>query len=145
MLLKCYIQYASKFGKLSSGHRAGKVQFSFQSKNGQCQRMLKLPHNCTHLSSVQFSLSVVSDSLRNHGLQHARPPYPLPTSGVYPNSCPLSLSCRPTILFSVVLFSSCLQSFSKSGSFPMSQIFASGGQSIGVSASATVFPMNIQD
>ena len=91
----------------------------------------------------QFSHSVVSDSLWPHGPQHARPPCP---SGVYSNSCPLSLRCHPTILSSVVSFSSCLQSFPTSGSwFSMSQFFASGGQSIGVSASASVLPMNIQD
>ena len=96
-------------------------------------------------SSVQFSHSVVSDSLQPHGLQHARPPYPSPTPGVYPNSCPLSWWCHPTISSSVVPFSSCPQSFPTSGSFPMSQLFASGSQSTGVSASASVLPMNTQD
>ena len=96
-------------------------------------------------SSVQFSSSVVSDFLRPHGLQHARPPCPLPTPGVYSNSCTLSQWCHPTISSSAVPFSSCLHSFSASGSFPMSQFFASGGQSTGVSASASVLPMNIQD
>ena len=91
-----------------------------------------------------FSL-VVSDSLQPHGLQHARPPCPSPTPGVYSNSCPLSLWCHPTISSSVVPFSSYLQSFPASGTFPVSQFFASGGQSIGVSASASVLPMNIQD
>ena len=97
------------------------------------------------LHSVQFSHSVVSDSLRSYGLQHARPHCPSPTPGVYPNSCPLSRWCHPTISSSVIPFSSFLQSFSASGSFPMSQTFTSGGQSIGVSASASVLPMNIQD
>ena len=96
-------------------------------------------------SSVQFSHSVVSNSLLPHGLQHARPPCPSPTPRVYSNSCLLSWWCHPTILSSVVPFSSCLQSFPASGSFQMSQFFTSGGQSIGVSASATVLPMNIQD
>ena len=96
------------------------------------------------LSSVQFSCSVVSDSLRPHGLQHARPPCPSPTPGVYPNSCPLSQWCHPTISSSVIPFS-CPQSFLASGSFQMSQLFTSGGQSIGVSASASVLPMNTQD
>ena len=101
-------------------------------------------------STVQFSLSVVSDSLWPHGLQHTRPPCSSPTPRAYPNSCPLSRWCHPTISSSVVPFSSCLQSFPESGSFPMSQLFAPGGQSIGgqsnrVSASASVFPMNIQD
>ena len=84
----------------------------------------------------------MSDSLRLHGLQHARPTCPLPTPGVYSNSCPLSQWCHPTILSSVIPFSSCLQSFSASGSFQMSQFFAPGGQSIGVSASTSVSPSN---
>ena len=79
------------------------------------------------------------------GLQHTRPPCPLPTPGVYSNSCPLSQWCHPTISSSVVPFSSHLQSFPATGSFQMSQLFASGGQSIGVSASTSVLPMNIQD
>ena len=83
--------------------------------------------------------------LRPHGLQHARPPCPLPTSRVYSNSCPLSRWCHPTISSSVLPFSSHLQSFPASGSFPMSQLFVSGGQSTGVSASASVLPMNIQN
>ena len=95
--------------------------------------------------SVQFSHSVMSDSLRPHGRQHARPHCPSPTPRVYPSSCPLSLWCHLTISFSVVPFSSCLQSFPASGSFQMSQLFASGGQSIGVSASTSVLPMNTQD
>ena len=93
---------------------------------------------------VQFSHSVMSDSLRTHGLQHARPPCPSPTPRVYPNSCPLSWWCQPTISSSVILFSSCLQSFPPSGSFQMSQFWASGGQSTGVSASTSVHPVNIQ-
>ena len=96
-------------------------------------------------SSVQFSFSVVSNSLWPHEPQHARPPCPSPTPGVYSNSCPLSQWCHPTISSSVVPFSSCLQSFPASGSFPMSQLFASGGQSIGISASISVLPMNTQD
>ena len=95
--------------------------------------------------SVQFSRSVMSDSLRPHRLQHARPPCPSPTPGVYSNSCPLSRWCHPTLSSSVVPFSSCLQSFPASGSFPASQLFASGGQSIRSSASASVLPMNTQD
>ena len=96
------------------------------------------------ISSVQFSHSVVSDSFQPHGLQHARPSWP-PTPGVYSNSCPLNQWCHPTISSSVIPFSSCLQSFPASGSFPMSQFFPSGGQSIGASASASILPMNIQD
>ena len=96
-------------------------------------------------SSVQFSHSVMSDSLWHHVLQHARPPCLSPAPRVYLNSCPLSQWCHPTISSSTVPFSSCLQSFPESGSFPMSQFFASGGQRIGVSAWASVLPMNIQD
>ena len=95
--------------------------------------------------SVQFSRSVVSDSLQPHGLQHTRLPCPSPTPGVHPNPCPLSWWCHPTISSSVIPFSSCLQSFPASGSFQMSQFFTSGSQSIGVSASTSVLPMNIQD
>ena len=90
-----------------------------------------------------FSRSVVSDSLQPHGLQIARLPCPPPSPGVCSNSCPLSWWCHPTISSSVIPFSSYLQSFPESGSFPVSQFFASGGQSIG--ASASVLPMNIQD
>ena len=96
-------------------------------------------------SSVQFNRSAMSDSLRPCGLHHARPPCPSSTPRAYSNSCPLSRWCHPTISSSVVPFSSQLQSFPASVSFPMSQFFSSGGQSIGVSASASVFPMNIQD
>ena len=95
-------------------------------------------------SSVQFSCSVVSDSLWPHGLQHARPPCPSPVPRVYSNLCPLSRWCHPTTSSSVIPFS-CLQSFPASGSFQMSQFFVSGGQSIGVSASTSVLPVNIQD
>ena len=95
--------------------------------------------------SVQFSHSVMSDSLWPHRLQHARPPCPSPTPGVYSNSCPLSWWCHPAISSSVIHFSSCLQSFPASGSFPRSQLFTSGDQSIGVSASTSVLPMNTQD
>ena len=97
------------------------------------------------LASVQFSRSVMSNSLRPHRLQHSRLPCPTPTPTAYSNSCPSSLWCRPTISSSVVPFSSRLQSCPASGSFPMSQLFTSGGPSIGVSASASVLPVNIQD
>ena len=97
------------------------------------------------LSLVQFSCSVVSDSLWPHESQHARLPWPTPTPRVHPNSCLLSQWCHPTISSSVVPFSSCPQSFPASGSFLMSQLFASGGRTIGVSASTSVLPMNIQD
>ena len=97
------------------------------------------------ISSVQFSGSVVSDSLQHHESQHARPSCPSPTPGVYSNPCPSSQWCHPAISSSVIPFSSCPQSLPPSGSFPMSQLFAWGGQSIGVSASASVLPKNTQD
>ena len=96
------------------------------------------------LQMFQFS-SVVSNSLWHRGLQHNRLPCPSPTPGAYSNSCPLSRWCHPTISPSVIRFSSCLQSFPASGSFQMSQFFPSGGQSIEVSASISVLPMNTQD
>ena len=95
------------------------------------------------LFSVQFNCSFMSDSLWPHRLQHARLPCPSPTLRACSNSCPLS--CHPTISSTVIPLSSCLQSFPASGSFPMSQFFTSGGQSIGVSASASLLPMNILD
>ena len=101
------------------------------------------------IDAEKFSHSVVSDSLPRHGLQHARPPCPSPTPGVHSNSCPLIQWCHPTIsssvISSVIPFSSCPQSLPASGSFPVSQFFASGGQSIGASTSASGLPMNIQD
>ena len=95
--------------------------------------------------TVQFSLSVVSDSLWPQEWQHARPPCPSPIPGVYSNSCPLSRWCHLAISSSVVPFSSCPQSLPVSGSFPMSQLFTWGGQSIRVSVSASVLPMDTQD
>ena len=95
-------------------------------------------------NSVQFNHSVVSNSWWSHGLQHAKLPWPSPTPGVHSNSCSLSQWCHPTISSSVLPFS-CLQSFPASGSFQMSQFFASSGRNTGVSASASVLPMNIQD
>ena len=97
------------------------------------------------VQSVQLGHSVMSNSLWPHGLQHARPPCPSSTPGAYSNSSPSSRWCHPTISSSVVPFSFCLQSFPTSGYFQMSQFFESGGQSIGVSAAASVLPMNIQD
>ena len=96
-------------------------------------------------SSVPFSCSVMSDTLRPYGLQHTRLPCPSPNPRACSNSCPLSLRCHPSILSSVVPFSSCLQSFPASESFLMSQFFTSGGQSIAASASASVFTMKVQD
>ena len=98
-----------------------------------------------YISLVQFSRSIVSNSLWPHGQQHARPPCPSPTPRACSNSCPWSQWCHPAISSSVIPFSSSLQSFPASGSFPMSQLFARGGQSTGVSASASVLPMNIQN
>ena len=98
-----------------------------------------------HFSSAQFSCLDVSDSLWPHGLQHSRLPCPLPFPGVYPDSWTLNWWCHPTISFSVIPFSSCLQSFPASGSFPMSQLFTSGSQNIGVSASTSVLLMNTHD
>ena len=95
--------------------------------------------------SVQFSHSIMSDSLQPHELQHTRLPSPSPTPGIHPNLCPSSQWCHPANSCSVVPFSSCPQSFPASGSFPMSQLFAWSGQSTGVSASASVLPMNTQD
>ena len=98
----------------------------------------------SQVGSVQFSRSVVSNSMRPHESQQARPPCPSPTPGAYSNSCPSSRWCHPAISSSVVPFSSCFQSLPASGSFPMSQLFEWGGQSTGVSASASVLPMNTQ-
>ena len=99
----------------------------------------------SQFSSVQFSRSVLSDSLRPHESQHTRPPCPSPTPGDHSDSCPSSRWCHPDISFSVIPFSSCPQSLPASGSFTMSQLFAWGGQSIRVSALASVFPMNAQN
>ena len=102
--------------------------------------------HCLHLfSSVQFGCSVVSNSLWPYEPQYARPPCPSPTPRVHSNPCPLSQWCHPTISSSVFRFAPCPQSFPESGAFPMSQLFAWGGQSTGVSASTSVFPMNTQD
>ena len=110
-----------------------------------CTGIQHLEKYLIHISSVQFSCSVVSDSLRPLGLQHARPPCPSPTPGVHPNPRPLHWWCHLTRSSSVIPFSSCPQSFPASGSFQMRQFSASGGQSIEVSASTSVPPMNTQD
>ena len=105
-----------------------------------------ITNNITLVSdSVQFSHSVVSKSLWPREPQHVRPPCPSPTPKVYPNSCPLSRWCHPTIPFSVIAFPFHLRSFPAPGSFPMSQFFTSGGQGIGVSTPTSVLPMNIQE
>ena len=110
--------------------------------HGYIQILKCYPKSAT---SVQFSRSVVFASLRLHEPQHAMPPCPSPTPGVHPNPCPLSWWCHPIISSFAIPFSSCPQSFPASGSFPMNQLFASGGQNIGVSASTSVLPMNTQD
>ena len=102
-------------------------------------------YRSAQFSSVQPLSGVRLNTVGPHEPQHTRPPCPSPTPRVYPNPCPLSQWCHPTISSSVVPFSSCPQSFPASGSFPMSQFFASGGQGIGVSASASLLPMYIQD
>ena len=106
--------------------------------------LLKIVFTILSLSSVQFSRSVMSDSLRPHESQHTSPPYPSPTPGVHPNSCASSRWCHPAISSSVIPFSSCPQFLPASESFPTSQLFAWGGQSIGVSASASVLPKKSQ-
>ena len=110
-----------------------------------CGAMRINTSSSVQFSSVQFSCSVMSNSLWPHEPQHARPPCPSPTAGVYPNPCPLSQWCHSTTSSPIIPFFSCAQSFPASGSFPMNQFFASGGQSIGASASASVLPMNTQD
>ena len=121
-----------------------------ESKRGEWKSWLKAQHSEKQRSwhpvpSVQFSLWVMSDSLRPHEVQLARTPCPSPTPRIHPNPCPLCRWCHPAISSSVVPFSSCPQSFPASGSFQMSQLFASGGQSFGVSAPTSVPPMNTQD
>ena len=124
-------------------------KFLFKFLSTDCDFVGALPFDsvtvCFIVRVSQFSRSVMSNSLRPHEPQHARPPSSSPTARVYPNPGPLSRWCHPTILYPVVPFSSCPQSFPASGSFQMSQLFASGGQSIGVSASTSVLPMNTQD
>ena len=115
------------------------------SRKTSTSALLTMPKPPTVFRSVQFSRSVLSHSLRPHWTQHTRPPCPSPTARLYPNSCPLSQWCHPIISSSVIPIFSCLQSFPASGSFQMSQLFTSGGQSTGVSASTSVFPMNTQD
>ena len=113
--------------------------------NNQIKKQFTQVLHVIQFSSIQFNRLVMSKSLQLHGPQLARPPCPSPTPRGHSNSCPLSQWCHPTISSSVVPFSSCPQSFPASGFFQMSQLFASGGQSIGVSASASVLPMNTQD
>ena len=144
------ILWTEEPGRLQTmgSHRVG------QDWNNLARRMLGATWNSScnffpclysHLPLVQFSRSVVPDSLRPHEPQHPRPPCPSPTPRVYSNSCPLNQGHHSTISSSLIPFSSHLQSFPASGSFQISQLFASGGQSTGVSASASVLPMNTQD
>ena len=138
MILEIY--WISRWKKCFPGpsrHKKYKTTFEPHNPTGGFYQTVK--------SSAEFSCSLVSSALRPRGLQHTRPPCPSPTPGVYWNSWPLSQWCHPTISSSVFPFSSRLQSFPASGVFPMSQFFASGGQNIGVSASASVLPMNFQD
>ena len=128
------LEEMEKFLKYTVSH----LSFSSYSKNRE--------EGIFEAKSVsQFSRSVMSDSLQPHELQHARPPCPSPTPGVHSNSCPSSRWCHPSISSSVIPFLSCPQSLPASGSFPMSQLFTWGGQSIGVSALASVLPKNTQD
>ena len=130
--------------------------FLFERNDFEITQTLVILHFCVEIAEVfekffpvlkwvPFSHSILSDSLWPHGLQHTRPPCSSPAPGVYPNSCLSSTWWHPAISSSVVPFSSCPQSLPASGSFPVSQFFASSGQCIGVSASASVLPMNTQD
>ena len=125
------------------------IYLSDNSRNSKRRHSILNWNTRKHLLRIiifsSVSRSVMSDSLQPHELQHARPPCPSPTPGVHPNSCPLSRWCHSAISSSVIPFSSCPQSLPASGPFPMSQLFTSGGQSTGVSALASVPPMNTQD
>ena len=128
--------------KMPSGILNRQVEnIGWLSKRSTVKRTTEVAFN----PSVQFSNSVMSDSLLPHELQHAKPPCPSPTPRVYSDSCPLSQWCHPAISSSVIPFSSLPQSFPASGSFQMSQLFEWGGQSVGVSASTSVLPVNTQD
>ena len=151
-----YMGSISGSGRSPGGGHGNPLQYSFleNPKNrgawratvhGVGKSWTQLKWLSMHASVSQFIRSVMSDSLWPHELQHARPPCPSQTPRVYSSSCPSSRWCHPAISSSVILFSSCPQSLPASGSFPMSQLFASGGQSIGVSASASILPMNTQD
>ena len=118
---------------------------AFSSMKNRCDPRAPISNNFSNTNSVHFSHSIMSDSLRPSESQHTMPPSPSPTPGVYPNPCPSSQWCHPNISSSVVLLSSCPPSLPASGSFQISQLFASGGQSIRVSALTSVLPMNIQD
>ena len=141
-LINHHMYLFNKCAHSNHGHICGNLSQS-------SKRILCLS-DCSRSIHIQFMFQfslvlVMSDSLRPHAPKHARPPCPSPTPRVYSNSCPLSRWCHLTISSSVTTFSSCPQSLPASGSFPMSQFFASDGQSFGVSASASVFPKNIQE
>ena len=146
MLFKCLIHCIYPKCKISNIHARPlpSKQRLLRICNNNPNELVLHVQNVSCVSSVQFSSSVMSDSLRPHGLEHARLLCP-PTLGAYSNSRPSSRGRHPTISSSVISFSSHLQSFPASGSFPTSQFLASGGQSIGVSASASVLPVNILD
>ena len=131
---KCWGEYGEKRTLMNHWWKWKLVQQRWKTVH----RSLKNTKNRTMISSVQFSHSVMSDSLQPHESQHARPPCPSPTPGVYSNSCPSSRWCYPAILFSVVPFSSWTQTLPASESFPMSQLFSWGGQSTGVSALSSI-------
>ena len=126
------------WGKMGNG-------WGWDHERGERAALRKGDHAQQETSRVFSSVAQLCLTLQSHETQHARPPCPSPTSEVHPNPCPLCRGCHPTISFSVIPFFSCPQSFPASGSFQMSQLSTSGGQSIGVSASASVLPMNTQD
>ena len=142
-----FILYSCEGHLLSSFHSNMSHSVLVLGLGASCYSPLLISHaffTYPFLSSVQFSRSVVSDSLRPHELQHTRPPCPSPTPGVHSNSCPSSRWCYPVISSSVIPFSSCPQSLPSSESFPMSQLFAWGGQSTGVLALASFLPKKSQ-
>ena len=141
---KKWLKASHSWLEKSMGRRVWQVQYLRSQRIGHDWMTNTFTFTYWHLfSSVHFRHSVVSNSLWPHGLQHARPSCPSPTPGVHPNPCPLSRWCHSTIPSSVVPCSSQLQSFPASGSSQMSKFFASGGQRIGISASASVLPMNV--
>ena len=139
----CHAKYSKKKG--FHGNINKSKYFNTKHSFEITKPCLYVYYMCVRISLVQFSHSVMSDSLWPHGLLHTRPPCPSPAPGVHPNPCPLCRWCHPTISSSVIPISSWPQSFPASGSFQMSQLSVSGGQSIGVSASTSVLPMNTQD
>ena len=149
VVLKKLTRKWCKTGKREPSLRPGfkRYRTNIQGSEGRICLICPVFPGMNHIgfSSVQFSCLIMSNSLQPHGLQHTRLPCPSSTPRFYQNSCPLSRCCHPTISSSVVPYSSGPQSFPSSGSFQMSQLFASGGQSVGVSASTSVLPMNTQD